>query len=105
MIRRYSVYADEGGCEEFHNPEGEYVKHADIEPYERCREYLAVLLARFQWTDRGYGQLTCRSCGAAASENLDVEGSDRIKRLEECSRTCPWRLAGETLATIDHNEH
>jgi len=53
-------------------------------------------LLGFRWNDRGYGQLACKSCGALASEHYDEAGS-HLKRIDQCSRSCPWRQAEEFL--------
>src|SRR3990167_1326213 len=63
------------------------------------REGLANLL-QFRWNDRGYGQLTCRSCGALASMDNDEDGG-HFRRIDKCSKSCPWQVAETLIAGLE----
>lgn len=55
-------------------------------------EILQILVKRFRWRNQGYDKLVCPSCGALAS--WDADGGS-IRRVDQCSPSCPWRRAEE----------
>lgn len=57
---------------------------------------LKTLLLRFRWTNKNtYADLMrCSSCGALASYDYEA---GKLTRLDQCSPSCPWRLAEEAL--------
>lgn len=69
---------------------------------EECIAYIQSLelalakLMRFQWNDHGYGRLSCRSCGALAEQDFDERGRT-LRRIDQCSPSCPWRVADTLL--------
>jgi hypothetical protein len=62
-----------------------------------CHALLSALVERHRWTRHGYGRLTCPSCGALAS--VDDE-TGRVRRSDQCSPSCPWRMAEEWLECV-----
>lgn len=66
---------------------------------DEVREGLEKLM-QFRWNDRGYGQLTCRSCGALASMDYDDDGG-HFRRIDKCSKSCPWQVAETLIAGLE----
>jgi hypothetical protein len=77
----------------------------DCQDRDRLMEVNAALravierLLDYRWKSRGYGQFSCRSCGSHAEEinHGDKDVPLELVRRESCSRSCPWRLAAESI--------
>lgn len=62
------------------------------------------LLMKFRYKYNGYGQLSCNSCGAKAEEDYDEFKGSITKKLEECSKTCPFQIAENYLERISDKD-
>ena len=51
----------------------------------------------FRWVDKGYGQFTCRSCGALKKVDYGDQDIPPSEKTEQCSKSCPWRIAEEAV--------
>jgi hypothetical protein len=62
------------------------------------QEILRKLVDKFRWKWEGYGKVSCPSCGAIAYRDFgDNDIPPSFSRIDQCSISCPWRLAEEYL--------